>query len=135
MTVAVETVSFKKFPAANGLLCVCESGRSVPFDIRRVFLVSAGSGDIRGDHAHKTCTQLLVCVSGKIRVSCDDGTVVTHHLLEDICTGLLVPPGIWATEAYLTDAVLMAMCSQDYDADDYIRDYTEFKAFIGAGES
>ena len=53
MTVAVETVSFKKFPAANGLLCVCESGRSVPFDIRRVFLVSAGSGDIRGDHAHK----------------------------------------------------------------------------------
>jgi dTDP-4-dehydrorhamnose 3,5-epimerase-like enzyme len=125
-------IHFKKYRATNGMLCVYEGGQQVPFDIRRVFTVSAKAGDIRGDHAHKQCTQLLICVSGKIRVRCDDGSAVTEHLLDNMSEGLLVPPGIWAKEKYVTDdAVLMVLCDRGYEAEDYLRDYNDFKTFIG----
>lgn len=112
----------------NGDLCVYECGQHVPFNIRRVFTVSAKAGDIRGNHTHKKCTQLLVCVTGQIRVTCDDGSVITQHLLDSMDVGLLVPPGIWAKEEYLMDdAVLMVLCDRGYEAEDYIRDYNNFK--------
>ncbi|OGQ54838.1 MAG: hypothetical protein A3J24_01210 [Deltaproteobacteria bacterium RIFCSPLOWO2_02_FULL_53_8] len=130
--ISATAIHFKKYEDPNGMLCVYEGGQHVPFDIRRVFTVSARAGDARGDHAHKQCTQLLVCVSGKIRVSCDDGSVVTQHLLDNMGAGLLVPSGIWAKEEYMTDgAVLMVLCDRSYEADDYIRDYNEFKIFAG----
>jgi dTDP-4-dehydrorhamnose 3,5-epimerase-like enzyme len=116
----------------NGVLCVYECGQQVPFDVQRVFTVSAKVGDTRGDHAHKLCTQLLVCVSGKIRVSCDDGVTVTLHYLDNMGDGLLIPPGVWAREEYVTDgAVLMVLCDRKYEADDYIREYREFRNYLG----
>jgi dTDP-4-dehydrorhamnose 3,5-epimerase-like enzyme len=124
-------IGFPRYLDPNGILCVYESGQQVPFDIRRIFTISAMMGDPRGNHAHKQCTQLLVCVSGKIQVSCDDGVVVTNHLINSMNSGLLVPPGIWAKQEYLTDgAVLMVLCDRVYEEEDYIRDYEDFKKFI-----
>jgi hypothetical protein len=58
--------------------------------------------------------------------------VVTQHLLENMDAGLLVPPGIWAREEYITDgAVLMVLCDRGYEAEDYLRDYNDFKTFVG----
>lgn len=124
-------IHFPRYLDPNGVLCVYESGQQVPFDIRRVFTVSAMEGDMRGDHAHKLCSQLLVCVSGRIRVICDDGFAITYHQLDSMNHGLLVPPGIWAKEEYLTDgAVLMVLCDRCYEEDDYIRNYNDFKKFV-----
>ncbi|MBN8473928.1 FdtA/QdtA family cupin domain-containing protein [Sulfuritalea sp.] len=126
-------ISFPKHVDENGVLCVYEAGRHVPFDIRRVFTVSARAGDVRGDHAHRKCSQLLVCLSGEIRVVCDDGRKVSHHLLDSVEHGLLVPPGIWAREDYMSDgAVMMVLCDRAYEEEDYIRDYDEFKAITGS---
>jgi dTDP-4-dehydrorhamnose 3,5-epimerase-like enzyme len=124
-------IKFPRYIDPNGDLCVYECGRQVPFGVQRVFTVSAVSGDMRGDHAHKQCTQLLVCVSGCIKVYCDNGAVETCHRLDSMHVGLLIPPGIWAREEYLTDgAVLMVLCNQNYDENDYIRDYEVFKTYF-----
>ena len=124
-------ISFPKFLDDNGELCVYESEKTVPFIIRRVFTVTAKTGDPRGDHAHRQCVQLLICVSGKIRVTCDDGVALNSQILEGLGNGLLVPAGIWAKQEYLTDgAVLMVLCDLGYEEEDYIRDYEEFKKFI-----
>ena len=113
------------------MLCVYESAQAVPFDIRRVFTISSQRGMIRGDHAHRKCTQLQICVAGRIRVTCDDGVTTSLHTLESNGIGLLVPPSIWATEEYLEDgAVLMVLCDRGYETEDYIRNYDEFKAFL-----
>ena len=128
------TVTLINFPThedSNGTLGVYECGKQVPFDIQRVFTVSASKDDVRGDHAHKKCTQLLVCISGQIRVGCDDGSVVTQYLLDNMSMGLLVPPGIWASVEYLeSPSVLMVLCDRGYEADDYMRDYNDFKNFL-----
>lgn len=126
----VTPILFPKFEEDNGYLCVFESGKHVPFLVRRVFTVSARRGDLRGEHAHRQCTQLLVSLSGKIRVACDNGVVQSELVLDGMGSGLLIPPGVWATQEYLTDdAILMVMCDRPYEVEDYIRDYKDFQAF------
>ncbi|MFA6014047.1 MAG: FdtA/QdtA family cupin domain-containing protein [Gallionellaceae bacterium] len=127
----VNVICFPRFIDLNGDLCVYECGKEIPFDVRRIFTVSAIGGDIRGDHAHKRCSQLLVCVSGQIRVLCDNGLEVSHYILDSMNRGLIIPPGIWARQEYITDgAVLMVLCDRGYEEDDYIREYEEFKKYF-----
>lgn len=123
-------IQFPTFAEENGTLAVFETGKAVPFIVRRVFTVSASLGDIRGQHAHKKCAQLLVCVAGRVRVSCTDGEHTSDFVLDSMGVGLLVPPGIWAEQQYDSgEAVLMVLCDHQYDPDDYIRDYAEFIGF------
>lgn len=72
-------------------------------------------------------------MSGEIRVVCHDGRKVSHYLLNSVERGLLIPPGIWAREDYMTDgAVMMVLCDRAYEEEDYIRDYDEFKTIAGS---
>jgi hypothetical protein len=129
--VKVIPIKFHRFNEENGCLCVFESGQLVPFPIKRVFTVAAGKGDIRGQHAHKLCAQILVSISGSIRVKSDNGLEQSISLLEGMGSGLLIPPGIWSSQEYLcNDSVLMVLCDRGYEVDDYIRDYLEFKTFL-----
>jgi dTDP-4-dehydrorhamnose 3,5-epimerase-like enzyme len=133
---STELIHFPKHNDANGVLCVYECGREVPFDVRRVFTVSARAHDIRGEHAHKACTQLLVCISGLIRITCDDGQVINHWTLDNMAEGLLIPPRVWAKQEYMRDnSVLLVLCDRGYEAGDYIRNYSDFKMFVGSKDS
>jgi len=92
--------------------------------------VSALKGSIRGDHAHKKCSQFMVCVSGAIEVICDNGIEETTYQLDSPSAGLNVEPGVWAKEKYLTEnAVLMVLCDRHYEKEDYIHSYNEFKTY------
>jgi dTDP-4-dehydrorhamnose 3,5-epimerase-like enzyme len=131
MNATPKQIIFPKYKDTNGSLYVYESGKHLPFTVNRIFTVIAGIGCIRGEHAHRHCSQILVCISGKIEVICDTGLVKTSHILADAGNGLLIPPGIWAKQIYLTqDAVLMVMCDLVYSEADYIRNYDKFKKFI-----
>ena len=129
-------IFFDTFEASNGVLCVYESGKCVPFDVQRVFTIRAKSGQDRGDHAHKRCTQLLVCLAGKVLVCCDNGQSVQEYLLDNMAAALLIPPGVWARQKYLDDdTILMVLCDRWFEAEDYIREYADFKSFLGLEES
>ncbi|EKO08753.1 FdtA/QdtA family cupin domain-containing protein [Leptospira interrogans] len=124
-------IRFPFFTEENGSLNVYESGKQVPFLIRRVFTVTANVNDIRGEHSHRKCSQLLICTSGKIKITCDNGSFVTEYLLENMNDGLLIPPGIWATQQYLdVNSVLLVLCDRGYEVEDYIRNYDEFLAWV-----
>jgi len=115
------------YPDENGDLSVLECGVNVPFTIMRVFVVRAGNGSIRGNHAHKSCTQILICPNGLIEISCDDGQAKTLFVIDNPDKALLIPPGIWAEQKYIGDeTVLTVMCDELYDSNDYISDYPEF---------
>lgn len=128
-----QLLKFPKHVADNGTLCVYECGKHVKFDIKRVFMVSGTKGDARGEHAHKHCAQLMVCVSGEVIVTCDDGDKRSEYRLDDMGVGLLVPPGIWARQKYATDnSVLMVMCDRVYEEHDYIRHYNEYLVYLNS---
>ena len=44
---------------------------------------------------------------------------------------MLVPTGVWITmRNFTTGTVLAALCSDYYDADDYIRDFDQYKEYV-----
>ena len=89
------------------------------------------SSEIRGEHAHKKCHQFLVCVKGEVTVITDNRIDRSEIRLDRPTLGLHIPPMIWAAQyKYSSDAVLMVYASDEYDPDDYIRSYTEFKKYL-----
>ena len=55
----------------------------MPFEVKRYFLVyGVASKDIRGEHAHRTLHQFLICVHGRCHVVADDGTNRQEFVLE-----------------------------------------------------
>lgn len=126
-------VEFPAFSDPNGILTVFEGGNTVPFSMQRVFSVTAGRGSKRGDHSHIKCSQLIVCVTGRVRLSCSDGEIVEETILESSHVGVLIPPGIWATQEYLQDnSTILVFCDRTYEAEDYVRDYQEFLSMKAA---
>lgn len=127
----VEGVVLHRLPLVDdvrGMLSFGEFERHVPFAIKRYFLVfGVSSKHIRGEHAHKTLHQFLVCVHGRCNVVVDDGTHRQEFILDNPSIGVYVPPMVWAVEyQYSPDAVLMVLASDHYDAQDYVRDYGTF---------
>ena len=113
----------------NGNLVPIESNYDIPFPMKRIFHVyGVRDTDVRGQHAHYTTKQLLICVSGKIEVLCDDGENSRKYLLESPQQGLLIPEMIWDEQRYLSeDSVLLVIANTKYELDDYIHDYDKFK--------
>jgi hypothetical protein len=126
----LDEVDFPLIDEEPGLLAVYQSPDNVGFAIQRVFCVRAGGGALRGQHAHKRCSQLLVALSGRVRLSCNDGTESRTFVLKGMGRGVLVPPLIWAEQIYEEEnSVLMVICDRPYEAADYIRDFSEFLAY------
>jgi UDP-2-acetamido-3-amino-2,3-dideoxy-glucuronate N-acetyltransferase len=119
----------------RGALTAIEFARDLPFMPKRSFMVYAvPSSEIRGEHAHRTCHQFLVCVHGSVSVLIDDGSTRHALLLDQPHVGLHIPPMVWATQyRYSADAVLLVFASETYDAADYIRDYAEFVRIVHDG--
>jgi dTDP-4-dehydrorhamnose 3,5-epimerase-like enzyme len=121
---------------ADGEVVVAESGAEVPFRIERMFALAAPRGARRGHHAHRRCSQFMICVSGKVDVVCEDGRKKSTFVLNRRNQALLVPPGIWnIVEFCREDSVLVVLCDRVYEADDYIHDYAEFLSFRGYAAS
>lgn len=112
----------------KGNLSVVENGRTLPFDVKRVYYIyDVPGGECRGAHAHKNLEQLIIAASGSFRVTLDDGTVKRTFFLNRPYQGLYVKPGMWRDlDDFSSGAVCMVLASEVYQAEDYIRDYSEF---------
>jgi acetyltransferase-like isoleucine patch superfamily enzyme/dTDP-4-dehydrorhamnose 3,5-epimerase-like enzyme len=118
----------------RGNLTAGEFGRSIPFEVKRYFMVlDVPSEEVRGEHAHRQCHQFLVCARGSVSVVADDGTNREELVLDAPNVGVYLPPLVWAAQyRYTRDAVLLVFASEHYDSADYIREYSAFLDEIGA---
>ncbi len=118
----------------RGSLTAGEFGKDIPFTPLRYFLVyDVPTAETRGEHAHRECHQFLVAVKGQVHVVADDGENREEFVLDSPTKGVYLPPMTWGIQyKYSPDALLMVFASHHYDADDYVRDYDEFLAMVGA---
>ncbi|MBN2576853.1 MAG: WxcM-like domain-containing protein [Deltaproteobacteria bacterium] len=114
----------------RGNLVARQIDAGLPFLPERCFMVyDVPSKELRGEHAHRRCEQLLICVGGSVNVLCDDGERRQEFTLDTPELGLYVGPMVWGTQyRYSRETVLLVLASLPYDADDYIRDYEQFLA-------
>ena len=112
----------------RGSLVVLEAGKSIPFEIKRVYyLFATKDGVARGFHAHKKLQQMAVCVTGKCRMVLDDGHTREEAWLDSPTNGLLVNDLVWhEMHDFSPDCVMLVLASEHYDESDYLRDYAEF---------
>lgn len=125
-------IELPKFSNRAGNISVVEGLKNLPFEPRRVFyLYDIPAGEGRGAHAHRECHQFIIAASGSFEVALDDGTNKKTVSLNRPFYGLHIPPGIWAHELnFSSGAICLVLTSHKYNANDYIRDYEEFKEYI-----
>lgn len=119
----------------RGALTFVESGRHIPFDIRRVYyLYDVPGGAERGGHAHKALHQVIIAMSGSFDIHLNDGMAKRTIRLNRSYQGLYVCPMVWREiDNFSSGAVCMVLASAFYDELDYYRDYAEFMSAAGGG--
>lgn len=60
---------FKSYTKKSGVLTPFSLKNDIPFKTKRIFLIYGNKNFTRGNHAHKKCSQFLVPILGKVRVS------------------------------------------------------------------
>jgi hypothetical protein len=123
---------FKDLPDGN--LFIAESGRQVPFPIKRVYFINtlANPKATRGHHAHRRLEQVLFCINGSFVLHLDDGRAKQRVRLNDPAIGVRLGPMLWHTmTGFSYDCVILVLASDWFDEADYIRDYAAFQAAVG----
>lgn len=124
----VQWVEFPPLGDDRGSLVALESGKTVPFIIKRVYYIFATKpGVSRGFHAHEHLNQVAVCVTGSCRMVLDNGTDRTSVWLDAPTKGVVINKMMWREmHDFSPDCVLLVLADKHYDETDYIRDYKSF---------
>ena len=123
---------FQQHGDERGQLVALEEHKDIPFEIKRVYyMYDTVKGVTRGQHAHKSLEQILICIHGSCKLMLDNGKEKKIVSLEKPYEGLYISNNIWR-EMYdfSSDAVLMVLASDVYKEEDYIRNYDEFLKFV-----
>lgn len=112
----------------RGNLTVAQGSKDVPFSIARVYWVyDVPGGESRGGHAHRSCREFIIAVSGSFTVTLDDGQTRQPYHLNHPWEGLLVETDTWRTlDDFSSGTVCLVLASEDFDEADYIREYDDF---------
>lgn len=116
----------------RGSLTAVEFRDDLPFLPQRFFTVfQVPSQDVRGEHAHRTCEQVLTILNGSVVVLLDDGTSREQVSLSDPSIALYIPAMVWGTQfKFSHDAILGVFASEAYNTNEYIRTYDEFQILV-----
>lgn len=125
-----QIIQLPKVQDARGNLSFIEEENHIPFPIKRAFWIyDVPGGEERGGHAYRENEEFIVALSGSFDVVLDDGkgNVQSFHLNRSYY-GLYVPKMVWRQMTnFSTNSLAMVLASHPYDAEDYIRDYKQFK--------
>src|SRR5665648_625366 len=122
-------INFKKIGNNDiGFLIALEGNREIPFDIKRIYYIYNVPKEIkRGFHAHKRLEQVLICMSGSIKIKADNGNEKKIIELNSPNKGLYIGPGVWHEMCdFSQNSVLLVLASDYYNEKDYIRDYEKY---------
>jgi dTDP-4-dehydrorhamnose 3,5-epimerase-like enzyme len=128
----IKKINLKSFYSSSGKLTPITFNKNFPFKIKRIFFLHGKINKVRGDHAHKKCTQLFMPISGKMVLE-----ISTPNLTKKISINanskfaILVPPKYWCSIKFLKkNSILMVMNDREYEFNDYIETFNEYKKYL-----
>ena len=122
-------IKLPKIADPRGNLSIIEQIKQIPFEIKRVhWIYDVPGGADRGGHAYKETQEFIVALSGSLDVVVDDGKEKQTFHLNRSYFGLHVSQGLWRTMTnFSTNSLALVLSSTDYDENDYVSDYEEYK--------
>ena len=101
----------------------------LPFPVKRIFWIDQVPDNTwRGNHAHKSSEQLLICMKGNIKVELEniEGSYFHYHIDHE-SEALYLPARCWGKFLFTSNALALCFASDRFDESDYIRSYPEFE--------
>lgn len=119
---------FNELGDERGSLVVIEGAWDIPFSIKRVFyMYGSDKTVVRGQHANRRSSFILINVCGTSKVKITDGDEEVIVTLDKPRMGVYIPPMYWKDMYdFSADSVLLVLSDEHYDANEYIRNYEEY---------
>ena len=124
----IKTFKLRKITNSNGSLIPVDLKKFQKFKIRRLFILYGKKNDIRGDHAHKICSQIFIPISGKIKLEIFNKKIKKEMILSlKRKQGVIVGPLNWCTIRFLENSSsIMVLCKYKFLEKEYIRNFKNF---------
>ena len=123
------------FSDKRGLLCVINFN-DLPFAPQRIFYIKdVPALEERGNHAHKSCHQILFAINGSLDVELSNIEGQFNFCLRNPKIGIHIPPLNWGVQKnFEPGTILMVIASEPYDKNEYINDRDQFDKIIQSSE-
>ncbi|RZO49118.1 MAG: hypothetical protein EVA76_02890 [Candidatus Pelagibacterales bacterium] len=128
----IKKIKIKSFKSTSGKLIPISFNKKFPFPIKRIFFLYGKKKKLRGDHAHKKCSQLFMGVAGKMILN-----VRTPYSKKKFVIGkntnyaILVPPKYWCSVKFINkESILMVMNDRYYEFKDYLETFNEYRKYL-----
>ncbi len=131
-----KTLDLNFFEDNRGKLVPLVDKDLLPFEVKRIYYILDNKNNIpRGELAHKSLQQVLLCVCGSCKVLLDDGAVKKTINLDKFNKALYIKKGIWRKVfEFSPDCVVLSLNSEFHSEDELIRDYKEFLEYKGLNQ-
>ena len=128
----IKKFKLKSFLRTSGKLIPISFSNKFPITVKRIFFLYGKKNKIRGDHAHKKCSQIFIPILGKLVL-----TVQTPNKRKKIILShkskiaVLVPPMYWCSvKFHKKNSILMVACDKYYDFNDYLETFQDYKKYL-----
>ena len=124
-----EKIKFKQFNNAGIGLIPVEFKDSIPFEVKRVYTITADKNAKTNEHCHINEQEVFMLVSGGAVMLIDKGAGKEEIPLTEPGEAVCVPNYVWhGFMKFEEGSVVLALSSTNYKADrsDYIEDYNEY---------
>jgi len=104
----------------------------LPFIPQRIFYIKdVPASEERGNHAHRSCHQILVALHGSVDIELINKNGKFNHKLLNPNLGLHIPPLNWGIQKnFQIGTVLLVLASEPYDKNEYVNEFEEFTDLI-----
>lgn len=122
-------ISIPRILDPRGNLSFIQAPDTLPFEMKRCYWIyDVPSGEMRGSHALRTQSELIVPLAGSFDVVLDGGDGPRRFHLDRPWEGILVPPMMWRSlDNFSSCSVALVLASGLYDPADYITDFDLFR--------
>lgn len=120
------------FSDERGVMTVAESGKEIPFEVKRIFVISHSMQNVsRGNHANKNSRFYMVSLAGSCIVTVNTGKEKTDFLLDKPDKGLFVNKMVWKEmHQFSADCILAVFSDSLYDPNEYIDSFEEYISLV-----
>ena len=129
----IKKTKIKSFKNLTGKLIPFTFNNRFPIKAKRIFYIFGKKNKIRGEHAHRKCSQFLFPLLGNFELTILSKKENKKFIMYSKKKfGFLIKPKTWLKIKFLSkSSVLMVVCDKNYDFKDYIEDLKEFKKIAG----
>lgn len=122
----IKNFKLKKISNSNCDLIYFNKIKKIINNPERIFFLNAKKNCVRGNHAHKLCTQYFFCLNGNVKINIDNGKKDKFYNLK-FGSILKIKPLNWVKVNLKKNQTLCVVCDKEYSEKEYIRSYSKFK--------